>query len=509
MATHTVAHGSGARGDGDVRGRAERASVTGPTPATQRWQDTYRRRVALSDTIIVALVVVVALLVQLLAGEDRVAPAGDRQVILNYPTVSVFLFVLWSILLVLHGARDIRVLGTGAPEYKTILSVGLTLFALVAVAAVFLKIDISRAYLLATVPVGTFVLIASRMLARAGAKFERRRGKMTSRVVLLGSHETASHVARELTRHPEAGYAVTAACLAGPAPSGTLDGSDVPVVGGLDDLMDALEHHGADTVVVTGSDELSPGRLREISWGLEPGRFHLVVAPGLTGIGGPRIHTRPVAGLPLVHVETPRFDGGRWIVKRAFDIVGSTLLLLVLSVPLLIIAMLVKTTSAGPALYGQERVGVNGSTFTMWKFRSMQNGADHQLQDLLKKQGTSEAPLFKVINDPRVTKVGKVLRRYSLDEFPQLINVLLGSMSLVGPRPQRPAEVALYDSAARRRLLLKPGMGGLWQVSGRSNLGWEDAVKLDLFYVENWSILGDVMILGRTAKQVVLPDGAI
>ena len=473
-----------------------------------RWLDAYRRRIAVTDAALVVTVVAAALVVQLVLGDPSVAPSGDRNVIVNYPTVSLLLVVTWFTLLFAHGTRDGRVLGTGIPEYKTIFSAGMTLFAGVAIAAVFAKIDISRSYLLITVPLATGALIAARHVHRDLLRRERRNGRMSRRVVLLGSYESASHVALELSRNPEAGYLVRGACIAGGGPSPHLEGGTVPVLGGLDDVLASLAAAGADTVVVTGSDDLSPARLRALSWALEPGRFHLVVAPGLSGVGGPRIHTRPVAGLPLIHVETPRFTGGRWVVKRAFDIVLSALLLLVLALPLLVVAALVKVTSKGPALYGQERIGMNGSTFTMQKFRSMRVGADDELQSLLESQGTAGTPLFKVADDPRVTPLGKVIRRFSIDEFPQLLNVLGGSMSLVGPRPQRSAEVALYDTAARRRLLLKPGMGGLWQVSGRSNLSWEDAIKLDLYYVENWSVLGDLVILFRTAKQVVAPEGA-
>lgn len=215
-----------------------------------------------------------------------------------------------------------------------------------------------------------------------------------------------------------------------------------------------------------------------------------------------------MAGLPLIHVETPRYDGGKLVAKRTFDLIGSSLLIAVMSPIFLVLALLVKASSPGPVLYRQERIGLNGDTFHMLKFRSMRNDADAELANLLAAQGTSDQPLFKVANDPRVTRIGRTLRKHSLDEFPQLFNVLLGSMSLVGPRPQREGEVAMYDDAARRRLLLKPGMSGLWQVGGRSSLCWEDAIRLDLFYVENWSILGDIVILWRTFRAVVAPSEA-
>lgn len=261
--------------------------------------------------------------------------------------------------------------------------------------------------------------------------------------------------------------------------------------------------------MITSSDDLPPERVRELSWSLEPGRQHLVVAPSLTDIGGPRIHTRPVQGLPLIHVETPTYSGRKLYTKRAFDLVGAALLVVVLSPLLLVLAVLVKTTSTGPVFFHQERVGLNGSTFRMIKFRSMVVDAEERLQELSAlDRAEGNDVLFKMRNDPRVTRVGGFMRRYSLDEVPQLFNVLAGSMSLVGPRPPLAREVARYDTHVHRRFLVKPGMTGLWQVSGRSDLSWEDSVRLDLYYVENWSITGDLIILWRTARTVLSSQGA-
>jgi len=276
-------------------------------------------------------------------------------------------------------------------------------------------------------------------------------------------------------------------------------------VGAVPSAMTAVK---ADTVAITSTDELPPDKVKEISWGLEAGRQHLVLAPSIIDIAGPRLHTRPVAGLPLIHVETPRFTRGQLFVKRTFDIIGASILIVLLSPVLLVVTIAVSWTSIGPLLYKQERIGRNGQPFKMLKFRSMRVGADKELKALLEAQGTSEKPLFKIKDDPRITPVGRVIRKYSLDELPQLFNVLGGSMSLVGPRPQIAAEVALYTDAARRRLLARPGLTGLWQVSGRSSLDWEDAVRLDLYYVENWSLVSDLAILMKTAKAVAAPGGS-
>ena len=223
---------------------------------------------------------------------------------------------------------------------------------------------------------------------------------------------------------------------------------------------------------------------------------------------GSRIHVRAVAGMPLMHLEEPQYAGaGSW-PKVAFDRAFALGVILVFSPLLLAVAVAVKSTSAGPVFFRQRRIGLDGQAFDMLKFRSMRVGADEELGALLKAQGTSDEPLFKVKQDPRLTKVGSFIRRYSIDELPQLFNVLRGDMSAVGPRPQVAAEVELYDDRAFRRLTVRPGMTGLWQVSGRSDLSWEDSIRLDTYYVENWSLTGDLIILWKTVRAVFGSSGA-
>jgi exopolysaccharide biosynthesis polyprenyl glycosylphosphotransferase len=399
------------------------------------------------------------------------------------------------------------VLGTGPDEYKLIANASVRLFGAVAIVAFLFQVNVARGYILIAFPLGIAVLWFSRWMWRQWLTVQRRQGRHSSTVLLVGSEDSVANIARELQRHVEAGYRVLGACI----PNGTvakfLPGTDIPIFGNLEHLPKALLDCGADTVMITSSDHLPAQRVRELSWSLEPGRQHLVVAPSLTDIGGPRIHTRPVAGLPLIHVETPSYEGRKQFSKRAFDFIGSAVLVLLASPILGVLALVVRFTSEGPILYRQERVGLKGGIFHMLKFRSMVVDADEQLAELLKAQGRHDRPGFKVHDDPRLTKVGAILRRYSLDELPQLLNVLKGDMSLVGPRPQREGEVALYDSASARRLFVKPGMSGLWQVSGRSRLSWEDSIRLDLYYVENWSIAGDIVILWRTVRAVLLPAG--
>ena len=282
----------------------------------------------------------------------------------------------------------------------------------------------------------------------------------------------------------------------------------VPVLGGVTDLADSAERVGADVVALTGAG-LGPATIRELGWALEGTGRDLVMVPGLTEVAGPRLQVTPVDGLPMMWVERPTLRGYKRILKRGVDTVTSGLMLLLLSPVFAVIGLLIKLDSRGPVFFTQTRYGKSGQPFRIWKFRSMSTGADDQHVQLMADTGGGEGQLFfKVKSDPRVTKVGKVLRKLSLDELPQLINVATGTMSLVGPRPQVQHEVAAYDGATRRRLLVKPGMTGLWQVSGRSDLSPEDGVRLDLYYVENWSLAMDFAIIGRTAYTVLRGHGA-
>jgi len=283
----------------------------------------------------------------------------------------------------------------------------------------------------------------------------------------------------------------------------------VPVLGGLDNVAEIVRTSGADTVAITATASFGPSAVRKLSWELEDTDAELILAPALTNIAGPRIHTQPVAGLPLIHVDRPTYRGANRILKKSFDVAGSLLLVLLFSPVLLAVAAAIKLTSAGPVFFRQDRVGINGDIFRMIKFRSMVVDAESRLEKLQdENRDAGNVVLFKMKNDPRVTTVGRFIRRFSIDELPQLFNVVIGDMSLVGPRPPLKSEVDLYGDEARRRLLVKPGMTGLWQVSGRSDLTWDDTVRLDVYYVENWSITGDMVIIWKTAKAVVSSSGA-
>jgi exopolysaccharide biosynthesis polyprenyl glycosylphosphotransferase len=301
---------------------------------------------------------------------------------------------------------------------------------------------------------------------------------------------------------------VIGCCLPTSEQSGGADAfHGLPVLGGVPDVADVVQQFEVDTVAVLPGPEVHGAVLRRLGWQLEDTEAELLLAPAVTDVVGPRVHIRPVAGLPLLHVERPELTGVRRFTKELVDRSLATLGLVILAPALLAIAVAVRLDSRGPVFFRQERVGRCGVTFTMLKFRSMVQDAPRLAEQLAAANEGNEV-LFKMRDDPRVTRVGRTLRRYSLDELPQLINVLCGHMSLVGPRPPLAKEVAKYGADMHRRFLVKPGLTGLWQVSGRSDLSWDDSVRIDVRYVENWSLALDLMILWKTVGAVVRGSGA-
>jgi exopolysaccharide biosynthesis polyprenyl glycosylphosphotransferase len=322
----------------------------------------------------------------------------------------------------------------------------------------------------------------------------------------MGERANSTHVARQISRERGVGIVVVGAVTERGNTQQPL-APGIPVLGDYGSIMRVLDEAQADTVVFTGADTIDPRGMRELGWQLAAASTNLMVAPALTDVAGPRIHAQPVAGLPLIQVDYPEFEGAKYAAKRAFDVVMSALALIILSPVLLVTAVLVRLDTPGPALFTQERVGINGRRFRMVKFRSMVTDAEAHLASI-RDLSDGNGMLFKMKSDPRVTPIGAILRRYSLDELPQLFNVLRGDMSLVGPRPPLASEVERYDDWARRRLLVKPGITGLWQTRGRSNLSWDDSVRFDLYYVENWSLTGDIILLYRTLHTVIQARGA-
>jgi exopolysaccharide biosynthesis polyprenyl glycosylphosphotransferase len=411
----------------------------------------------------------------------------------------------WLIILWGHGAYDRRYLGVGSEEYKRTFRACITAAATVSFLAFAFKIDLSRLSV-GTAIVGSLVYIMiGRWLARRALVLVRGRGRAVHRVLLVGTFAEATDVYTAVTRAPGAGLVPVGIHLTeGFAQSRTTD-SPIPVYGGRD-VLALVRDVGADTIAVCGSARSEPGELRRLAWQLEGTGIDLLVAPQLTDIAGPRVHIRPVEGLPLLHVEEPKLSGMAWLFKNVMDQVVAVVLLALLAPLFAVISALIWFGDRGPAFFRQARVGREGKVFQVMKFRTMYPDAEDRLAHLV-DQNESDGLLFKIKDDPRITPVGRLLRKTSLDELPQLINVVRGEMSLVGPRPL-PADDGDFLGDVRRRLLVKPGMTGLWQVSGRSELSWDDSVRLDLYYVDNWSLAFDLVILWRTVGVVFGRRGA-
>jgi len=366
---------------------------------------------------------------------------------------------------------------------------------------------VARGYVVVALPLVTILTFLGHYTARKWLHRQRALGRSVHRVIAVGGEESVADLATQLRQERYCGMQVVGACLSS-GDGARIVGLGIPLLGGLEDVVEAVRSARADTVAVAAGASVGPARLRRLSWQLEGTETDLVVAPGLMEVAGPRLHIRPMTGLPLLHVEEPEFAGTRRVLKGAMDRVLAALGFALLLPLLLLVGLGVRLTSPGPALFRQTRIGQGGREFTLLKFRSMYADAEARRAELLTRNERAEGLLFKIKDDPRITPVGRWLRKFSLDELPQLVNVLTGRMSLVGPRPPLPEEVALYQDDVRRRLLVKPGLTGLWQISGRSDLDWDESVRLDLRYVENWSFTLDLMILWKTMSTVVRGRGA-
>ncbi len=406
----------------------------------------------------------------------------------------------------LSQSYEARYLGLGPDEFKRVVRGGVTLTAVVSFVWAMAQLDLSRLVVGLSLPLATVLTLLGRYALRKVLHHARYSGRSCHRVLVVGDRADVVDLINTVRREPHAGFLPVGACLTGPAQRLDIDGPTVPLAGRLADVTAAVRQLDVSVVAVCGAHGVSTEDLRQLSWDLEGTGVALVVAPALTNIAGPRVHVRPVAGLPLLHVEEPVLHGPSKLLKTSLDRCLSVLGLVALAPLFAVVAVAIKATSSGPVFFRQQRIGRHAEPFRVWKFRTMYADAEARLADL---HGSNESGglLFKIRDDPRITPVGRWLRRFSVDELPQLVNVVTGDMSLVGPRPL-PTLSTDYQGSVRRRLLVRPGMTGLWQVSGRSNLSWEDSVRLDLYYVDNWSLMFDVMILWKTLFVVVRGAGA-
>ena len=469
------------------------------------WARSYRMRLAVTDSAIVVVVVALGYLARLLSAPSL---ASDIHSLTSFAIGAVLAIALWSLALVSFRTRDLHVVGVGPDEYKRVLSATITFFGILAILFVVDGTESARWFFVTSAPLGLVSLVLARWLWRKWLFRQRALSRFLSRVVVVGKRRDVIKVVRQIERNVGAAYMVVAVVLDKTAPrrdERLMRG--VEVLRGADRVVEYAYDLACDGIIVAGEPGGRREYIRDLAWELEGKSLELILATSLANIAGPRIHYRPVDGLPLLQVEIPQFEGGKHVLKRVMDMSLSAIALIILAPVFGVIAIMVRVDSDGPAIFAQERVGQGGKTFRIYKFRSMVTDATARL-DELRELNEGNGVLFKLKDDPRVTKLGRVLRKYSLDELPQIWNVLKGDMSLVGPRPPLQNEVEEYEDHVRRRLYIKPGLTGMWQIGGRSALSWEDSVRLDLYYVENWSVVGDLMIIWRALRVLVAPVGA-
>ena len=462
------------------------------------WSRIFLRQLLVTDAISATIAIALGWLIRFGWGSSALTDA--------YIFWSVVLTVTWLLCLHAAGAYEIRRISTGAREYQQVLRGCANLIGAAAVVGYLSGIHVARIFVAVVIPVGALLMVLGRYAGRQTVHARRKHGHWTSAILAVGTSESVRHLAEVTSRNPQAGLVVVGACCED-AEKGSELTAGVPVVGDLSQAAAMAEELNVDIVAVAGSG-LGPRRIRELGWELEGSGRNMVMAPGLTEVAGPRVHVSPVEGLPLMWVDQPQFTGVRRVVKRAVDLGGASLILILGAPVLLIIAAMVRLTSPGPALYRSIRMGQGRREIKVYKFRSMYRDADNRRKRPARDERVRGRHALQDPHDPRVTPVGRLLRKYSMDELPQLFNVIGGSMSLVGPRPPLPDEVERYETHDHRRLLVKPGMTGLWQVSGRSDLSWDESVRLDLYYVENWSLALDLAIIARTMWAVLRSRGA-
>jgi exopolysaccharide biosynthesis polyprenyl glycosylphosphotransferase len=431
---------------------------------------------------------------------------ADGSVGRSLDVVAPLMIMGWVGAIFAFGGYRPQVFGAGLDEYKHIFNASLLTAAAVGIGCFLLRFQLSRGFFVLAFLIGIPVLVLGRLLLRRSLQRARTLGSLQHRVVIAGAEGHVDEIAAVLGREKWLGYHVVGALTPEPGDR-PMTHSGIPLLGSSRSIAQVAADANADVVFLAGGAFDSSVEMRQLAWDLEHEDISVVIAPSVTDVSSERISVRPVGGLPLIHLEKPRSAEAVRRAKRTFDIVGTLCLLLMFSPVFAFAAFRIWSHDRGPILFRQIRVGRDGAAFFCLKFRTMVTDAEALLAKLHEEEGYAGG-LFKMEDDPRITTPGKWLRRFSIDELPQLLNVLKGDMSLVGPRPPLKHEVAQYDDAMARRLRVRPGMTGLWQVSGRSELSWSEAIRLDLYYVDNWSMFQDLTILARTFGAVVSSRGA-
>lgn len=459
---------------------------------TRSWGEKYRLMVFSADFVAISLVIGVSYVFRF---SDVPATAAEPVQLVG----ALLLGIAWFVLLSITESRSLRHFGAGLEEYRRVIRASFYAFGAIAIGSYLLQSELSRFYFAVSLPLGLGLLLAGRWSCRMFLARLRASGRALTPAIIIGKSEQVDEAVQDILRHSAAGYLPVAISILPTENDRQSSVAGLPQIP-FGQVHEAVTRHSIGAVVVAGG--LSRHSTRELSWGLDGDKVQLLIIPRIADVAGPRIHMRTVESLGLMQVGVPRYSGWNYHLKRAFDVVFSSVALLLLSPLLLVIAILIKRDDGGPVIFRQQRVGQNGKPFTIHKFRTMCVDAESKVDALIAANG-GKALLFKMEDDPRVTKLGAFLRKYSLDELPQFWSALRGGMSVVGPRPQVAREVAEYTEIHHRRLLIKPGITGLWQVNGRSGLSLEEAIRLDLRYVENWSLTGDIIIILKTFRAVI------
>ncbi|WP_123028241.1 sugar transferase [Mycolicibacterium stellerae] len=474
-----------------------------------KWKRVHRRTVVAVDALILAVVAMVAHIVAApqVASSDGAAGMNPAQA----SVLSVVLAIGWLVALEAQRSRDISLIGIGAEEYRRVIFATFWVFGIFAVTAVLLDVSVPRAQVSVVLGLGLVALVIGRHCIRKRLARRRLRGEFITRVVVFGNPESARVLCRSFGRSTDTGYRVVGACIPDfvgeigdelDTPSGR-----IPILGDGRTVTNAMDLTSADALAVAAGEHLGQTKMKKLLWQLESAGTDLIVMPGVTDVAGPRVQMRPIDNLPLFHIAPPRQDGPSAISKRLFDMVLSTAALICAAPILLLAACAIKLDDGGPIIFRQERVGHHGRPFRIFKLRTMSVNADAR-KELERHSANDSGVFFKSACDSRVTRVGRFLRATSIDELPQLLNVLGGSMSVVGPRPLVPGEGESVEDFVQRRGLVKPGITGLWQISGRSDLSEDERIRLDHSYVDNWSCVLDLLIVWRTARAVLRREGA-
>ncbi len=475
-----------------------------PARKTRHHQSAYRiflRVLADGMAVSAALSLATALRFEIFSG----APGKVDGALVDYTVVMLIATPVWLLLFWLYGLYEPRQVLSPVNEFKQVFHGVVAGSVLIFVADSLFNRNLARGWALLGMAAGFVVVGGERLVIRKLLHFMRRRGSDATRTIIVGTNHEARTIAKTLDREGWLGYQILGFVDAGNEPDEDLE-NGYEVLGTLAQLKDLVDEHDVNNVLIAAS-ALDPGYLNRLFWELQDHDVDIQITSGTVDLMASRMIVQSIAGVPLLYVRRTGMDGLQRTVKRSIDIAGSVLLGVLLSPFLVIFAIWLKRNSPGPVFFKQVRVGREGEQFVCWKFRTMVADAEDRKAEL---ESLNEGPglLFKLKEDPRITKAGRFLRRFSLDELPQIWNVLKGEMSLVGPRPALPSEVEQFDDWTRNRMKVRPGMTGLWQVSGRAETSFSDYVRYDLFYIQNWSLSLDLWILWRTFRAVLSTEGA-